>query len=115
MDFGNPQSSVEASRSGAPPADAWQQAWLAIAPQWEQIRAKTKRVPEIPILRVNQMDAARLDEEMTSMLREQLSRVFSLSQPSLLLRYEPKLNAFLEFLVWRFLFGWTSQRLEMFL
>jgi hypothetical protein len=40
------------------------------------------------------MDAARLDVEMTAMLREQLSRVFSLSQPGLLLRYEPELNAF---------------------
>lgn len=27
---------------GAPPADAWLQAWRAIAPQWEQIRAKVK-------------------------------------------------------------------------
>lgn len=65
---------------GAPAADAWQQAWRAIAPQWEQMRAKTKRVPDIPILRVNQIDAARLDVEMTAMLREQLGKVFSLSQ-----------------------------------
>lgn len=28
--------------------------------------------------------------------------VFSFLQPGLLLRYEPELNAFLEFLVWRF-------------
>ena len=107
-----------------------------------------QRVPDIPILRVNQIDAARLDVEMTAMLREQLGKVFSLSQvcsgvsllscwfllgslefpavfsgvfsvlcwskgvlfsdifpslqPGLLLRYEPELNAFLEFLVWRF-------------
>lgn len=39
-----------------------------------------QRVPDIPILRVNQIDAAKLDIEMTSMLREQLSKVFSLSQ-----------------------------------
>lgn len=65
---------------GAPPADAWLQAWRAIAPQWEQIRAKVKTVPDVPILRVNQIDAARLDVEMTGMLKEQLSRVFSLSQ-----------------------------------
>lgn len=88
--------------AGAPPPDAWQQAWRAIAPQWEQMRAKVKRVPDIPVLRVNQIDAARLDVEMTAMLKEQLSKVFSLSQPGLLLRYEPELNAFLEFLVWRF-------------
>lgn len=39
-----------------------------------------QRVPDIPILRVNQIDAARLDVEMTAMLREQLGKVFSLSQ-----------------------------------
>jgi hypothetical protein len=31
-------------------------------------------------LRVNQMDAARLDVEMKAMLKEQLNRVFSLAQ-----------------------------------
>lgn len=39
-----------------------------------------QRVPDIPVLRVNQIDAARLDVEMTAMLKEQLSKVFSLSQ-----------------------------------
>jgi len=66
--------------TGAPPVEAWQQAWRSIAPQWSQMRSAVKRVPDIPILRVNQIDAAKLDIEMTSMLREQLSKVFSLSQ-----------------------------------
>lgn len=42
--------------------------------------ALQQAVPDVPILRVNQIDAARLDVEMTAMLKEQLSRVFSLSQ-----------------------------------
>lgn len=33
---------MEEAGGGAPPADAWQQAWRAIAPQWGQIRAKAK-------------------------------------------------------------------------
>ncbi|MCO5571821.1 hypothetical protein L7F22_025569 [Adiantum nelumboides] len=55
-----------------------------------------------PVSRVNQLDAAKLDVEMTAMLKEQLTKVFSLMQPRLLSRYEPELDAFLEFLVWRF-------------
>lgn len=46
--------------------------WMAVVLQ--------QTVPDVPILRVNQIDAARLDVEMTGMLKEQLSRVFSLSQ-----------------------------------
>eukprot|EP00249_Psilotum_nudum_P009451 c21942_g1_i1 orf=474-1574(-) len=85
-----------------PPADAWLQAWRALAPQWERIRCSFKVFPWVPILRVNQFDAARLDVEMTAMLKEQLMKVFSLMQPGLLSRYESELDAFLEFLIWRF-------------
>jgi hypothetical protein len=56
----------------------------------------------ISISRVNQFDAARLDVEMSAMLKEQLVKVFSLVKPGLLFQYEPELDAFLEFLIWRF-------------
>ncbi|KAK2971164.1 hypothetical protein RJ640_008588 [Escallonia rubra] len=56
----------------------------------------------IAISRVNQVDAARLDVEMSAMLKEQLVKVFSLMKPGLLFQYEPELDAFLEFLIWRF-------------
>ncbi|KAJ8440011.1 hypothetical protein Cgig2_020499 [Carnegiea gigantea] len=59
------------------------------------------RIP-IKISRVNQFDAARLDVEMTAMLKEQLLKVFSLLKPGILFQYEPELDAFLEFLIWRF-------------
>ncbi|KAL3690859.1 hypothetical protein R1sor_004510 [Riccia sorocarpa] len=85
-----------------PSADAWQQAYNSVAPSLEPLRLTLKRPPQVNILRVNQVDAARLDVELTAMLREQLVKVFSLAQPGLLLRYEPELNAFLEFLIWRF-------------
>ncbi|KAH1240302.1 Peroxisome biogenesis protein 2 [Glycine max] len=48
----------------------------------------------ISISRVNQVDAARLDVEMSAMLKEQL--------PGMLFQYEAELDAFLEFLIWRF-------------
>lgn len=63
---------------------------------------KYLKAPEVQVMRVNQVDAARLDVEMTGMLREQLVKVFALVQPGLLAEYEPELNAILEFLVWRF-------------
>ncbi|KAL7236130.1 hypothetical protein ACSBR1_019406 [Camellia fascicularis] len=56
----------------------------------------------ISISRVNEVDAQRLDIEMSTMLKEQLVKVFSLVKPGLLFQYEPELDAFLEFLIWRF-------------
>ncbi|KAD4585268.1 hypothetical protein E3N88_22869 [Mikania micrantha] len=56
----------------------------------------------IVISRVNQVDAARLDVEMSAMLKEQLVKVFSVMKPGLLFQYEAELDAFLEFLIWRF-------------
>ncbi|KAJ1388760.1 Pex, N-terminal [Sesbania bispinosa] len=56
----------------------------------------------ISISRVNQVDAARLDVEMSAMLKEQLVKVFSLMKPGMLFQYEAELDAFLEFLIWRF-------------
>ncbi|KAG6552426.1 hypothetical protein Mapa_005987 [Marchantia paleacea] len=97
-----PAMSVEEPPRPPPPVDAWQHAYQAVAPSLESLRLALKRPPQVNILRVNQIDAARLDVEMTAMLREQLMKVFSLAQPGLLLRYEPELNAFLELLVWRF-------------
>ncbi|XP_028964187.1 peroxisome biogenesis protein 2-like isoform X2 [Malus domestica] len=52
--------------------------------------------------RVNQFDAGRLDIEMSAMLKEQLVKVFSLMKPGMLFQYEAELDAFLEFLIWRF-------------
>ncbi|CAL5401229.1 unnamed protein product [Camellia sinensis] len=90
-------SSSSTSSSGAnnpPPEDAWVDAYQRLLPQWSII--------PISISRVNQVDAQRLDIEMSAMLKEQLVKVFSLVKPGLLFQYEPELDAFLEFLIWRF-------------
>lgn len=90
-------------RSAPPPLeDAWRQEFQVLERQWEKLRLSAKKPIAVPILRVYQMDAARLDVELTGMLKEQLMKVFSLSQPGLVSRYEPELNALLEFLIWRF-------------
>ncbi|KAL9264907.1 Peroxisome biogenesis protein 2-like protein [Drosera capensis] len=56
----------------------------------------------LTISRVNQVDAARLDVELSAMLKEQLVQVFSLMKPGILFQYEHELDAFLQFLIWRF-------------
>ncbi|KAH1048583.1 hypothetical protein J1N35_039367 [Gossypium stocksii] len=55
----------------------------------------------ISISRVNQFDAARLDIEMSAMLKEQLVKVFSLMKECYF-NTNQNSDAFLEFLIWRF-------------
>ncbi|XP_073246822.1 peroxisome biogenesis factor 2-like [Porites lutea] len=54
------------------------------------------------VLRVNQLDAAQLDEEIIHLLRTQLNRAFQYFEAGVLTKYEAELNAVLRFLVWRF-------------
>uniref|UniRef100_A0A0D9WEK7 RING-type E3 ubiquitin transferase (cysteine targeting) n=1 Tax=Leersia perrieri TaxID=77586 RepID=A0A0D9WEK7_9ORYZ len=100
----SPSASTESSPPPQlpPPADAWAVENRRLLPQWESTRDSSKIVIPISISRVNQFDAARLDVEMSAMLKEQLVKVFSLVKPGLLFQYEPELDAFLEFLIWRF-------------
>ncbi|BAF16989.1 peroxisome biogenesis protein 2 [Oryza sativa Japonica Group] len=95
----SPSASTDSS---SPPPDAWAAEYRRLLPQWESMRDSSKIAIPISISRVNQFDAARLDVEMSAMLKEQLVKVFSLVKPGLLFQYEPELDAFLEFLIWRF-------------
>lgn len=85
-----------------PPEDAWVGTYRRLQPQWQSFNAYHEALIPISISRVNQFDAARLDVEMSAMLKEQLVKVFSLMKPGMLFQYEPELDAFLEFLIWRF-------------
>ncbi|CAN6456561.1 unnamed protein product [Victoria cruziana] len=95
----------EPQRGGVeiPPVDAWELSYRKLSPYWISYAASSSReaVP-ISVSRVNQVDAGRLDVEMSAMLKEQLVKVFSLFKPGLLFQYEAELDAFLEFLIWRF-------------
>ncbi|KAG6388400.1 hypothetical protein SASPL_149825 [Salvia splendens] len=92
-------STSASSANPPPPEDAWFHTYLKLIPQWKSL--PTEMIP-VEISRVNQVDAGRLDVEMSAMLKEQLVKVFSLLKPGMLFQYEPELNAFLEFLIWRF-------------
>ncbi|VVA18692.1 PREDICTED: peroxisome [Prunus dulcis] len=86
-----------------PPAeDAWVHTYQTLLPQWQSLSHSRQSIIPISISRVNQFDAGRLDIEMSAMLKEQLVKVFSLMKPGMLFQYEAELDAFLEFLIWRF-------------
>ncbi|KAJ0724737.1 putative transcription factor C2H2 family [Helianthus annuus] len=128
-------SSPMATSGGTPPPEAaWINAYQRLSPRWQssalspqsvipiaisrvnQVDAgrldiemsamlkeqMVKSVIPIAISRVNQVDAGRLDIEMSAMLKEQMVKVFSVMKPGLLFQYEAELDAFLEFLIWRF-------------
>ncbi|KAG0502466.1 hypothetical protein HPP92_002538 [Vanilla planifolia] len=86
-----------------PPENAWLDAYHRVYPSWKSFRDSSQWPPiPITISKVNQFDAARLDVEMSAMLKEQLVKVFALMKPGFLFQYEAELDAFLEFLIWRF-------------
>ncbi|KAL3639764.1 peroxisome assembly protein (Peroxin-2) [Castilleja foliolosa] len=100
-------SSSSSSTSGGsfnppPPEDVWYYTYLKVLPQWQSAYSDSQPMIPIEISRVNQFDAARLDVEMSAMLKEQLVKIFSMMKPGMLFQYEPELDAFLEFLIWRF-------------
>ncbi|XP_077211350.1 pex2/Pex12 N-terminal domain-containing protein / zinc finger (C3HC4-type RING finger) family protein [Tasmannia lanceolata] len=96
-------SSSSSSNQDPPPVDAWIDTYRELLPHWQSFKAESSQalIP-ISISRVNQFDAARLDVEISAMLKEQLVKVFSFVKPGFLFQYEPELDAFLEFLIWRF-------------
>ncbi|KAF6164460.1 hypothetical protein GIB67_025286 [Kingdonia uniflora] len=85
-----------------PLKDAWINSYNRLRPQTQSILDSSQPPIPISVSRVNQVDALRLDIEMSAMLKEQLVKVFNLMKPGFLFQYEPELDAFLEFLIWRF-------------
>ncbi|XP_052182924.1 peroxisome biogenesis protein 2 isoform X2 [Diospyros lotus] len=95
-------SSSSAVDNHPPAEDAWVQTYHRLLPQWRSLPISHQPIIPVSVSRVNQVDAQRLDVEMSAMLKEQLVKVFSLMKPGMLFQYEPELDAFLEFLIWRF-------------
>ncbi|XP_057503678.1 peroxisome biogenesis protein 2-like isoform X2 [Actinidia eriantha] len=98
----SPSSTPSTSGNRPPPEDSWVNTYQRLLPQWQSLALSSQLIIPISISRVNQVDAQRLDVEMSAMLKEQLVNVFNLVKPGLLFQCEPELDAFLEFLIWRF-------------
>ncbi|KAL4589201.1 hypothetical protein LXL04_002106 [Taraxacum kok-saghyz] len=96
-------TSSSATSDSTPPIEtAWINAHERLSPRWQSSALSPQSSIPIAISRVNQVDAGRLDIEMSAMLKEQMVKVFSVMKPGLLFQYEAELDAFLEFLIWRF-------------
>ncbi|CAN9506149.1 unnamed protein product [Ophioblennius macclurei] len=58
--------------------------------------------PQIPVLRINQLDALELDSSLEQLIWTQFSMCFQNCRPGLLTPLEPELRALLHVLLWRF-------------
>ncbi|GLC33108.1 hypothetical protein PLESTB_000369600 [Pleodorina starrii] len=83
----------------APPAEAWQLAAAAAAPQLEELKRSLGQPPPLHVLRSSQADALRLDAELGGILQEQLARLFEHFSPGTAAHLEPELRAVLSLLV----------------
>ncbi|KAL4425471.1 hypothetical protein ABPG75_009487 [Micractinium tetrahymenae] len=91
-----------------PPAEEWQASWAATLPELARITRRVKHAAatgsaaDVAIMRSSQLDAARLDDELTGMLREQFLSAFALFRPAAVARLQPELTLLLDLLIFRF-------------
>ncbi|CAN4098335.1 unnamed protein product [Withania somnifera] len=71
-----------ASSSSPPQQDGWINTYQNLLPHWQSLPPPHRPAIPISISRVNQVNAGRLDIEMSAMLKEQLVKVFSLMEPT---------------------------------
>ena len=62
----------------------------------------SKPAPDVRVLRVAQVDAGRLDDELVSLLREQFNRMFAMVFPGAVTRRQSELTLLLDALVFYF-------------
>jgi len=81
----------------------WVKEWERTSPLLNSLAAKlSERTPApLQILRVNQLDASLLDNELTSIIKTSFTKIFSLFKPSLTDRFSPELDALLHFIMFR--------------
>ncbi|CAG8548082.1 7519_t:CDS:2 [Ambispora gerdemannii] len=82
----------------------WSNEWLKAQTKLSEIRQSLGTFPSPPlrIMRVSQLDADLLDNELFGMLKEQLLTAFGLFSPNFKETFEPELLAVLQFVLYRF-------------
>eukprot|EP01112_Ceratiomyxa_fruticulosa_P021148 TRINITY_DN736_c0_g2_i5.p1 TRINITY_DN736_c0_g2~~TRINITY_DN736_c0_g2_i5.p1 ORF type:complete len:420 (-),score=50.83 TRINITY_DN736_c0_g2_i5:23-1282(-) len=96
----NPTSAIENNSTALRP---WQKEWENAFPIFEEYRNELRERPRpnLEILRVNQLDALKLDFEITEVLKSQFMRIFTFFKPELIDKYQPELLALLNILVYK--------------
>lgn len=91
-----------------PPAPRVAAGWLR---EWEQAQKEIQhnrelllfaKRPKVEILRVNQLDAIKLDQEINEVLKMQFMKIFAFMKPDFVDKYQPELTAFMHFLIYRY-------------
>ncbi|KAK9804556.1 hypothetical protein WJX73_009687 [Symbiochloris irregularis] len=85
-----------------PPAEQWQVEWTRALPELDALTRARKKPLEAVIMRASQLDASRLDSELTAMLKEQFMTAFSLFQQRVVSAFQPELTLLLDFLIFRY-------------
>jgi peroxin-2 len=98
----DPGAAPLADASG-PQGRPWEKEWERATPLLYTFAAKLGERAPVPlrVLRVNQLDASLLDNELTSIIKTSFTKIFSLFRPSLIDRFTPELDAFLYFIMYR--------------
>jgi peroxin-2 len=78
--------------------------WTRSQPQIEKLSKSLEDIPkkDIYVLRVNQLDALRLDTEITEIFSSQFMKIFTFFPGDFVERFKPEITAFLDFLFFRF-------------
>lgn len=84
-----------------PPAQEWQAEWLHTLPELEELTKKLKPRRDVHVMRSSQLDAAMLDDELISILKEQFMKTFALFKPGMTSALQPELNLILDLLIFR--------------
>jgi len=86
----------------APALEEWQTDYVRAIPELQSLAGRAKSPMRVAIMRASQMDAGRLDVELTSMLQEQFMKAFTWVQPRLLNALRPELTLLLDYLIFHF-------------
>eukprot|EP00887_Chlorella_sp_A99_P000872 scaffold5.g872.t1 len=90
------------SSFSTPAVEEYQADWVrSTIPELDRLSRRFKPRRDVAVMRSSQIDAERLDEELSAMLREQLQRCFALFRPGLISRLQPEITLLLDFLVFR--------------
>ncbi|KDD75835.1 hypothetical protein H632_c478p1, partial [Helicosporidium sp. ATCC 50920] len=95
--------SESAGQAGGFTGSEWRRAYEASASRIRALqRSAESLVRPARTYRSSQLDAARLDDELGQMMKEQFMRIFSMFQPGLVAQYQPELTLVLEALIFRY-------------
>ncbi|KAH6915319.1 peroxisomal biogenesis factor 2 [Coprinopsis sp. MPI-PUGE-AT-0042] len=83
---------------------AWDDAWNRAQPQLQRIRTSLAQAEPVEprVIRVGQLDSELLDQELSNLLQEPVTKALALADPSLKSRFEPEIRLLIQLVLYRF-------------